>query len=144
MDHGVDQTGGGAEPEERRRRRVDWDADVERRTQRGRGHSGREHYSCTVEGSDGRLDPENTARGVPADRSDWGVQKDLGAVGVGAGAGDQPLGHAYRVDRSITGGPDGPPRGLKQPGLKPRHSGRVHDFLPGPDLRRAVYRAPGQ
>ena len=41
VDHGADQTGRGAEPEQRRRRRFERDAHAERRAQRGRGNSGR-------------------------------------------------------------------------------------------------------
>lgn len=112
MDHGADQAGRGEESEERRRRRVDRDANAERRAQRDRGHAGREHHRRTGEGSCGRLDPDNPTRGVPAHRGDRGVRMYPGAVG--AGARDQPLGHAHGVDGAVTGCPDGPLRGLPQ------------------------------
>ena len=68
VDHGADQTGRGAEPEQRRRRRFDRDAHAERRAQRGRGNSGRQHDRRTGEGSCCRLNAGNLAGSIPADR----------------------------------------------------------------------------
>jgi hypothetical protein len=123
MDHGADQTGRGAEPEERRRRRIDRDVYAERRAQRGRGHPGREHHRPPGVVSGGRVDPDHPTRGVSAEGGHRGVRMDPGAMDTGVR--DQSLGYAYRVDGAITGCPHGPLRGLPQGGLVFHHGGRV-------------------
>ncbi|GAA1582273.1 hypothetical protein GCM10009789_40050 [Kribbella sancticallisti] len=69
VDYRTGQTGRGAEPENRRRRWLDRDTYAQRRRQRGRRHSGREHHSRARQAPFGRLDPDDLPLGVSAECS---------------------------------------------------------------------------